>query len=125
MKTQLIRMFAIVALLGLAVPAAVAQEPGLKQRLEQRLPAVDDLRRRQIAGENNRGLLEVRGKATPEEIQLVEGENRDRTAVYEAIARRSETTPETVGRTRALQIAAASAKGVLLQDVNGVWAEKK
>lgn len=124
MKTQLVRALSMMVLLGLAVPAALAQDAGLKQRLEQRLPALDDLRLRQVAGENNRGFLEVRGKATPEEEQLVEAENRDRTSVYEAIAARSETTKDTVGRARAKQIAAASARGVLLQDANGVWAPK-
>jgi hypothetical protein len=125
MKTQLIRSLAIVALLGFAVPAVVAQDASIKQRLAQRLPALDDLRQRQIVGESNRGFLEVRGKATPAETQLVEAENRDRTEVYEAIARRSETTKETVGRARAKQIAAVSARGVLLQDENGNWAPKQ
>jgi len=124
MNTQLIRSVAIIALLGFAVPAAVAQDAGIKQRLAQRLPALDDLRQRQIVGESNRGFLEVRGKATDEEIQLVEAENRDRTEVYETIARRSETTKETVGRARAKQIADASARGVLLQDAAGNWAPK-
>jgi uncharacterized protein YdbL (DUF1318 family) len=124
MNTQLIRSVAIVALLGFAVPAAVAQDAGIKQRLAQRLPALDDLRQRQIVGESNSGFLEVRGKATAEEIQLVEAENRDRTEVYETIARRSETTKETVGRARAKQIADASARGVLLQDASGNWAPK-
>lgn len=114
----------MMVLLGFAVPAALAQDAGLKQRLEQRLPALDDLRQRQVAGENNRGFLEVRGKATAEETELIETENRDRTAVYEAIAARSETTKDTVGRARAKQIAAASARGVLLQDANGAWAPK-
>ncbi len=124
MKTQLVRALSMMALLGFAVPVALAQEPGLKQRLEQRLPALDDLRLRQVVGETNRGFLEIRGKATPEETQLVEEENRDRSSVYEAIAARSETTKDTVGRARAKQIAVASARGVLLQDANGTWAPK-
>ncbi len=102
-----------------------AQDADLKQRIEQRLPAVDDLRRRQVAGENNQGYLEVRGQATAAETQLVEAENRDRAAVYELIARRSETTKETVGRARARSIAASSAVGVLVQDPDGRWAAKR
>lgn len=125
MKTRLILSLAIVALLGFAAPAASAQEADLKQRLEQRLPSLDDLRRRQIVGENNSGYLEVRGKATPEETELVEAENRDRATVYELIARRSETTKDTVGRARAKSIATASARGVLIQDTEGRWAAKR
>jgi uncharacterized protein YdbL (DUF1318 family) len=124
MKTYLMRSLAIIAVLGFAAPMALAQDAGLKQRLEQRLPSIDGLRQRQIVGENSRGFLEVRGKATPEEIQIVEAENRDRTEVYTAIAKRSETTADTVGRARAKQIAAASARGVLLQDEKGRWAPK-
>lgn len=124
MKTQIIRSLAILALLGFAVPAALGQDPGLKQRLEKRLPSLDTLRQRQIVGENNRGFLEVRGNATAEEIQLVEAENRDRSEVYAIIAKRSETTAETVGRARAKQLAAASASGVVLQDEKGNWAPK-
>ena len=125
MNTKLILSLAVVALLGFAAPAATAQQsPDLKQQMVQRLPALDELRRRQVVGEANTGFLEVRGTATPEEQQLVEAENRDRTEVYETIARRSETTKETVGRARAKQIADASARGVLLQDAAGNWAPK-
>jgi uncharacterized protein YdbL (DUF1318 family) len=106
-------------------PSAHAQDPAIKQRIEKRLPAIDDLRQRQVAGENNAGFLEVRGKATPDEQQLVKDENADRTAVYDAIAARSETTRDVVGRTRARTIAATCAPGVLLQDAQGNWAPKR
>ena len=126
MKTKLILSLADVALLGFAAPAATAQQsPDLKQQMVQRLPALDELRRRQVVGEANTGFLEVRGTATPEEQQLVEAENRDRGAVYEMIARNAETTKDAVGRARAKTIAASSARGVLVQDADGNWAEKR
>ncbi|HLP06705.1 MAG TPA: DUF1318 domain-containing protein [Opitutaceae bacterium] len=125
MNTRLILSLAVVALLGATAPVVSAQPTELKQQMAQRLPAIDDLRRRLVVGENNAGFLEVRGKATPEETQLVEAENRDRAAVYEAIAKRSETTADTVGKARAKQIANASARGLLIQDADGRWAEKR
>lgn len=125
MNTRLILSLAVVALLGATAPVASAQPTELKQQMAQRLPAIDDLRRRHVVGENSAGFLEVRGKATPEEEQLVEAENRDRAAVYEAIAKRSETTAETVGKARAKQIANASARGLLIQDADGRWVEKR
>ena len=126
MKTRLILSLAVVALLGFAAPAATAQQAAdLKQQMVQRLPALDELRRNQIVGEANTGFLEVRGTATPEAQQLVEAENRDRAAVYEMIARSSETTKDAVGRARAKTIAASSARGVLVQDADGNWAEKR
>ncbi len=124
MKTRFLSLLLLAALCGAAAPVATAQDAGLKQRLDQRLASVDDLRTRQIAGENNAGFLEVRGAANPQEQQIVEQENRDRAAVYALIAKRSETTADTVGRARAKQIAAASAKGVLIQDADGKWAPK-
>lgn len=125
MNLRPILLLAALALGGAAAPFASAQSAELKQQMAQRLPALDELRRRHVVGENNAGFLEVRGKATPAETQLVESENRDRAAVYAAIAQRSETTAETVGRARAKQIATASAPGVLVQASDGRWAEKK
>lgn len=126
MKLRSLTISLVLLALCAGTPTVVrAQDADLKQRIEQRLPAVDDLRRRQVAGENNQGYLEVRGQATAAETQLVEAENRDRAAVYELIARRSETTKETVGRARARSIAAASAVGVLVQDPDGRWAAKR
>ncbi len=126
MKLRSLTFTLVLLALCAGTPAVVrAQDADLKQRIEQRLPAVDDLRRRQVAGENNQGYLEVRGQATAAETQLVEAENRDRAAVYELIARRSETTKETVGRARARSIAASSAVGVLVQDPEGRWAAKR
>ena len=125
MKTRLILSLAAVALFGVAAPVVSAQDAEIKQRMEERLPSIDVLRRRQVAGENNAGYLEIRGKSTPVDEQLVKDENADREAVYELIAKRSETTKETVGRARAKSLAAASAKGVLIQDAEGTWKEKR
>lgn len=125
MKTRLLPLIAVLALVGFAAPALHAQDAGLKQRMSQRLSSVDDLRRRQVVGETNTGFLEVRGVASAEEQRIVADENADRAAVYKAIAARSETTPETVGKARAKQIAAASARGVLVQDEFGRWEEKR
>ena len=125
MKKNLIFVFVIATLCGWIVPAASAQDTELKQRMERRLPTLDELRLRQVVGENNTGYLEVRGVTTPAEDAAVAAENADRASVYELIARRSETTKEAVGRARAKAIAAASARGVLVQDASGNWAPKR
>lgn len=125
MKNRLLSSLALLALLVAAAPVVSAQSAELKQQMAQRLPVLDELRLRHVVGENNAGFLEVRGKASDAEQELVDAENRDRAAVYEVIAQRSETTAETVGRARAKQIAAGSARGVLVQDADGKWAAKK
>lgn len=126
MKSRTFCAFALLAILGFAAPATVrAQDAVLKQRFAQRLPAVDNLKQRQVVGETNTGFLEVRGQATPDEERVVTEENADRAEAYRAIARSLETTPEAVGKARAKQIASASARGVLVQDENGRWVDRR
>jgi len=126
MKSLLI--FRIVALLALLAggPLAIAAEDlgAVRARLAQRQPAVDDLRDRQIAGENNRGYLEIRGQATGPEQKTVSDENADRRMVYAALAAQTGSTAETVGRQRAQQIAIRSKRGVWIQDPRGEWRQK-
>jgi uncharacterized protein YdbL (DUF1318 family) len=129
MKSLSLR-FALVTLLALfALPAIgplTAQEAAaINRRMEERLPAIDALKARQVVGENNRGYLEARGELSAEEAALVASENRDRDAVYEAIARRAETTKDAVGRARARQIAERSRPGVWIQGADGSWAVKR
>lgn len=105
-------------------PTVFAQNAGeLRQRMAQRLSQVDDLKAKGAVGENNRGLLEVRdggGNAAA----IVADENRDREAVYALIAKDTGATPDSVGRARAKQIAAASRAGVWVQDESGEWKKK-
>ena len=125
MRTTRIRHVAIAVLLVCVPLCPPAQEGAVKQRIEQRLPAIDSLKVRRLVGENNGGYIEARGKLTPDEARLVEQENGDRDSVYESIARKFSTTKEAVGRKRAEQIALYSARGVWVQDAGGAWSEKK
>jgi uncharacterized protein len=110
--------------LGLAVMAAGQGASELQRRMAERLPQLDELRARQVVGENNRGYVEVRGEAETGVQRLVAEENGDREAVYELIAHETGSSPETVGRARARQIAAQSRPGVWLQDASGRWYRK-
>ena len=51
-------------------------------------------------------------------------ENSDRQKVYEAIAAKEGTSPELVGRRRALQIAENASAGTWLQAADGSWSRK-
>ena len=55
---------------------------------------------------------------------VVAAENRDRGIVYAEIAKQTGTHVDQVGRARARQIAAASARGVWLQKNDGSWYKK-
>lgn len=118
-------LFLCLALTALSASTAALAESAndIRARMAQRLSQVDDLKGKGAIGENNRGLLEVRdggGNAA----SVVADENRDREAVYALIAKETGATPDSVGRARAKQIAAASKPGVWVQDESGAWKKK-
>lgn len=107
-----------------ATTAALAESANeIRARMAQRLSQVDDLKGKGAIGENNRGLLEVRDGGGNADSVVAE-ENRDREAVYALIAKETGATPDSVGRARAKQIAAASKPGVWVQDESGAWKKK-
>lgn len=125
MKTILLRLCLVVSLLLAAATIARAAEDlgAVKARIEQRLPKLDSLKASGAVGENNRGLVEVRGGGG-DTAAVVAEENDDRGAVYAAIARQTGASVDGVGRARAKQIAANSAAGVWLQHEDGSWYRK-
>ena len=127
MKTPLLRPFLwLVVFATVAAAAAFAAENlgAIKQRMDQRVAAIDALKQRGAVGENNQGLLEARGALAAGEAATVAAENADRQAVYAALAAQTGSTAEAVGRKRAGRIAAASTPGVWLQDEAGRWYRK-
>ena len=103
------------------VCAANAQD--IKDRMRDRLPEVQALKAKGNIGENNQGYLEVRsGNGAAQ--QIVAAENKDRQAVYQAIAKQAKTTVQVVGQRRAMQIAEKADAGEWLQDPSGKWYQK-
>lgn len=122
MKTLFLRLLFISALLFGAAPLTHAQDLGaIRARMEKRIGQIDALKTQGVLGENNRGFLEVR---SGNDEGVAAAENADRAAVYAALAQKTGATPDAVGKARAKQIAAASAKGVWVQAENGQWAKK-
>lgn len=115
-------MFLLTALILMC--AVCTQAQGVRERMKDRLPAIVELKNRGIIGENNRGYLEFIGDNREEEAMISE-ENRDRSAVYDAIAKQQGSEAETVGQRRAIQIAERAGTGDWLQDENGNWYQKK
>lgn len=119
------RFFTLLATLCLLTISAFAENAAdIRRRMEQRLPQIDSLKAQESLGENNRGLLEVRGSGGAEAGGVVSDENRDREAVYALIAKETGATPDSVGRARAKQIASNSRPGVWVQDDSGAWKKK-
>ncbi len=116
--------FGLFLLAGLA--ALSAQGPReVQERMRERLPEIDGLKREQLVGENNEGFLEARGRLDSRQQALVREENADRKTVYETIGEQTRTSAEQVGKVRARQIAQRSAKGVLVENERGEWVEKR
>jgi uncharacterized protein YdbL (DUF1318 family) len=126
MNKSVFRSVALAAIcfLGFGVVSHGAEDLGaVKSRMEQRLSKIDELKAKGVVGENNRGLMELRG-GDVDAGDVVAAENRDRGIVYAEIAKQTRTSVEQVGRARARQIAGASAAGVWLQKDDGSWYKK-
>ena len=123
MKPKKIIALLFVFVLGTLINDAFSSD-GIKQRMIDRLPEINNLKDRGIIGENNLGFLEFIGNQK-EKADVVAAENVDRKSVYEAIAKNQGTTVEVVGQHRAIQIADKARAGEWLQDANGKWYKKK
>ncbi len=121
---MIIRILTLLAAIGLFSTAALAESAtDIQHRMAQRLSAIDELKAKEVIGENNRGYVEVR-QAAPGADSVVSEENRDRAAVYTLIAQKTSATSDAVGQARAKQIATNSRSGVWLQDELGKWYKK-
>lgn len=101
--------------------SASAQD--IKSRMRDRLPEIAGLKAKGIVGENNQGYLEIlKGNGSADKI--VSAENKDRRMVYEAIAAKTKTSIDVVGKRRAIQIAEKAGSGEWLQNTSGQWYKK-
>lgn len=121
----LLRLVVIVATFACG-PLATAAESlaAVKARMEQRLDSLGGLKDRGVAGENNRGFLEIRGNASGSDQQVISDENADRRTVYAALAAQTGTSADAVGRQRAQQLSSLARRGHWVQDPNGAWRQK-
>lgn len=108
----------------LLLAAGLAPAQGIKEQMLERLPAITALKAQGLIGEDNRGFLAVRGQVG-DKGALVEAENNDRLAVYAAIAKQQNITPQLVGERRALKIAEIAVPGTWLQNSQGEWYKSK
>jgi len=117
-------LFLIAAAAFGAVAVHAEDANAVKARMVQRQGSVDALKQRKVVGENNQGFLEARGAAAAADQAVIESENADRRAVYAAIAARTGTSADSVGKRRAQKLAAESKPGVWIQDASGSWRQK-
>lgn len=118
-----IRIPALLAFAAILLMAQSLWADPIKDRMMARLPVINDLKTKGVVGENNQGFLEFR-TGDRAQAAVIDAENQDRRAVYEAIAARQNTTPEFVGQARAAQIASREPAGTWIQDSSGTWSRK-
>lgn len=109
-------IFTIVAITSVSYAADITA------RMQERLPAIKELKAKGIVGENNKGYLEFVG--APAKEKVVQDENNDRKEVYAAIAAKQGVTVDIVGKRRAEQIVSKAAAGEWLQNAGGNWYKK-
>lgn len=112
-------------LTGAVIGFAQSGPQDVQERMRARLPEVDALKQQQLVGESVKGFLEPQGKLDAKQQALVKEENADRKTAYKSIASQTRAKAEQVGRIRAKQIAERSAKGVLIQTLQGEWQVKR
>ena len=119
-----------------AVPQALSAADDaatIKKNMAERKPKIETLKKAGSIGENKAGYLEAMKDAKLEDAdkKLLEDENKDRKAVYAAIAKKEGSTVDHVGELRAKQIRSKAAEGEFIQGEDGKWvkapkpAEKK
>ena len=123
MKTIFVRVVFFVSVLCFVSIVRAEDVGAVKARVEQRMPQVDALKAKGVVGENNRGFLEVRG-GSADAGAVVAAENKDREALYAAVAKQTGSSVENVGKKRAASLAQNSVPGVWVQDEAGNWKQK-
>ena len=111
----------VVSCFGVASTYANSNQASLIASMEQRLPALMELKLGGKVGETNMGLVEGRVVLEREERRLIADENRDRLANYKIIAEELGIPVAAVQRKRAEQIRNNSPRGVWIESKNGDW----
>jgi uncharacterized protein YdbL (DUF1318 family) len=128
--SKTLKAFAAIALMLTAVEAAAESLADVQGRMRARIPEIARLKQEHVIGENREGFLAVVNPPEGDEEQvkrvhhLVEAENADRRKVYAAIAAKTNTPVQQVGRQRARIIYDRAAPGVLLEGPDGRWVPK-
>lgn len=118
-----ITIFSCLMMILMLVGAVNSPAASIKDRMVARIPQINDLKNKGLVGENNKGLLEFRTNQKPQQDMVI-AENKDRKAVYGAIAKKQGVKPDLVGQRRAQQIAKIGSPGHWFQKPDGTWYKK-
>lgn len=123
MHSRINRVALLVMFFSLILTGTALQAASLKDRMADRIPAINALKDQGLIGENNLGMLEYRTSQKPDQAMIQE-ENNDRQTVYGAIAKKEGVSPALVGQRRAKMIAENGKSGHWFQGADGKWYQK-
>ena len=112
----------IIALTAVSAMGQTASE--LKQRMNDRLPAIIELKTTQTIGENNQAYLAILKEVTEAQAILVQEENADRRSVYTMLAKQINAPIDLVQKKRAAQLRDLASPGTMVQTPEGEWIVK-
>jgi uncharacterized protein len=113
-----------ITLMSLTFLMVLSVNAGIKERMEARQPELNKLKDALLIGENNKGYLTVKGRASKKDQKLINSENSDRKRVYKKLAKQTKVDITKIETRRAEQIAQKSKKGIWLQMSDGKWYKK-
>ncbi len=112
----------VIALTAVSAMGQTASE--LKQRMNDRLPAIIELKTTQTIGENNQAYLAILKEVTEAQAILVQEENADRRSVYTMLAKQINAPIDLVQKKRAAQLRDLASPGTKVQTPEGDWIVK-
>jgi len=112
----------LLAITALSVTGQTAAE--LKQRMNDRLPAILEMKTAQLVGENNEAYLTILKEVSESQATTVQQENADRRAVYTMLSKQTGATLDLVQKKRAEQLRELATSGTMIQTAEGAWQAK-
>jgi uncharacterized protein YdbL (DUF1318 family) len=95
----------------------------LQKRFQERLPQIEDLKKKGVAGETSEGYLDFVEARSDKAGDVVNGENGDRRKLYELIAAKTGTTADVVAKRAAERNFERAKSGEFVKE-NGKWRKK-
>ena len=115
--------FILIILAAFFLSVATAQSASVKERMAARIPTINALKDKGELGETSKGFLEYRS-TTQTKKDIIDAENKDRSRVYKAIAKKQSAAAALVGQRRGKMIFDNGKTGHWFKKSNGSWVKK-
>lgn len=97
----------------------------LKDRMNERLPEIIEMKTAQLIGENNEAYLTILKTVSENQAMIVQQENADRRTVYTMLSKQTGAPIDLVQKKRAAQLRELATAGTMIQNPDGAWIVKQ